>query len=173
VGFFYILLQKKYMQNFFFGKFDNSFILYIDPIHFDIKNFCEPFSTVYCNEINFANSEDQIQKTKFHVNAFIEKQKNKTISEFDITFDNKTHIQNIWWDDLLIISNLDNFDLVLAIIKQTMPKEAISKLDNCIQSPNYYFSFNKMISKQKVLPNSFQDFIKDSVHYQDKEQKFI
>jgi hypothetical protein len=30
-----------------------------------------------------------------------------------------------------------------------------------------------MISKQEVSPNSFQHFIKDSVHYQDKEQKFI
>ena len=161
------------MQNNYFGKFDNSFILYIDPIHFDVINFSKKFSTVYCNEINFVNCQDEIQNAQLDLHTFIEKLKNKTISEFDLIFDDDIHIQNIWWDDLLIISTSDNLALVLEITKQTLTSEALPKLDICINSPNYYFSFNKMISKQKVSPISFQDFIKDSVHYQDKEQKFI
>lgn len=161
------------MQNNYFGKFDNSFILYIDHIHFDIINFSKHFSSVYCNEINFANCQDEIKNAQLDLHTFIEKLKNKTISEFDLIFDDEIHIQNIWWDDLLLISNLDNLALVLDIIKQTIPADAVSKLDICINSPNYYFSFNKLISKQEVSPISFQDFIKDSVHYQDKEQKFI
>lgn len=161
------------MQNYYFGKLDNSFIFYIDPIHFDIINFSKHFSSVYCNEINFVNCQDEIQNAQLDLHTFIEKLKNKTISEFDLIFDDEIHIQNIWWDDLLLISNLDNLALVLDIIKQTIPADAVSKLDICINSPNYYFSFNKIISKQEVSPISFQDFIKDSVHYQDKEQKFI
>lgn len=161
------------MQNNYFGKFDNSFILYIDPIHFDVINFSKKISTVYCNEINFVNCQDEIQNAQLDLHTFIEKLKNKTISEFDLIFDDDIHIQNIWWDDLLIISTSDNLDIVLTEIKQTIPADAVSKLDICINSPNYYFSFNKIISKQEVSPISFQDFIKDSVHYQDKEQKFI
>lgn len=161
------------MQNNYFGKFDNSFILYIDYINFDVINFSKHFSSVFCNEINFANCDDVIQNAKLDLHTFIEKLKNKTISEFDLIFDDKIHIQNIWWDDLLVISPLDNLDIVLTEIKQTIPADAVSKLDICINSPNYYFSFNKIISKQEVSPILFQDFIKDSVHYQDKEQKFI
>ncbi|MBP6127332.1 hypothetical protein [Flavobacterium sp.] len=161
------------MQNYYFGKLDNSFIFYIDPIHFDIINFSKKISTVYCNEINFVNCQDEIQNAQLDLHTFIEKLKNKTISEFDLIFDDEIHIQNIWWDDLLVISNLDNLEIVLTEIKQTISADAVSKLDISINSPNYYFSFNKIISKQEVSPISFQDFIKDSVHYQDKEQKFI
>ena len=75
------------MQNNYFGKFDHSFILYIDPIHFDVINFSKKFSSVYCNEIIFSNSEDIFQNATFNVNTFKEKLQNKTISEFDLTFD--------------------------------------------------------------------------------------
>lgn len=161
------------MQNNYFGKFDHSFILYIDPIHFDVINFSNQFSRVYCNEIIFKNSEDILQNTTFDVPKFIEKIQNNTISEFDLIFDDELHIQNIWWDDLLVVANLDYLTLVLDLLKQTISVDELIKLDICIESPNYYFSFDSIISKQEVSPNSFQDFIKDSDHYQDKEQKFI
>lgn len=161
------------MQNNYFGKFDHSFILYIDPIHFDVINFSKRFSKVYCNKIIFSNSEDILQNTTFDVPTFIEKLQNKTISEFDLIFDDEVHIQNIWWDDLLVITNLDNLSLVLDLLKQTISVDELFKLDICIESPNYYFSFDSIISKQEVTPNSFQDFIKDSDHYLYKEQKFI
>jgi hypothetical protein len=96
------------MENNYFGKLDNSFILYIDPIHFDILNFSKNFSTVYCNKINYANSEDNIHNSQLDLHTFIEKIKGKTISEFDLIFDDEIQIQNIWWDNLLVISNLDN-----------------------------------------------------------------
>ncbi len=161
------------MQNNYFGKFDHSFILYIDPIHFDVINFSKQFSRVYCNEIIFSNSEDILQNTTFDVPKFIEKIQNNTISEFDLIFDDEVHIQNIWWDDLLVVANLDYLTLVLDLLKQTISVDELFKLDICIESPNYYFSFDSIITKQEVSPNSFQDFIKDSYHYQDKEQKFI
>jgi hypothetical protein len=161
------------MQNNYFGKFDNSFILYIDPIHFDVINFSKHFSSVYCNEINFVNCQDEIQNAQLDLHTFIEKLKNKTISEFDLIFGDEIHIQNIWWDDLLVIANLDKLSLVLDLLKQTMSVGELSKLDICIESPNYYFSFDSIISKQEVTPNLFKDFIKDSDHYFDKEQKFI
>jgi hypothetical protein len=162
------------MQNFYFGKLDNSFILYIDPFNIDLFNFSKHFSSVYCNEIIFDNCTDySLINTKFPITSFIEKIKNKTITEFDVVFDDKIHIQNVWWDDLLIISNTDNLDIVLAEIKKTISEDELSKLNNCIQFPNHYFSYTKLISKQEVSPQSFLDFIKDSVHYQDKEQKFI
>lgn len=161
------------MQNNYFGKFDHSFILYIDPIHFDVINFSKKFSSVYCNEIIFSNSEDIFQNATFNVNTFKEKLQNKTISEFNLTFDEEIHIQNIWWDDLLVVANLDYLTLVLDLLKQTISVDELFKLDICIESPNYYFSFNNIISKQEVTPNLFKDFIKDSDHYLDKEQKFI
>lgn len=161
------------MQNNYFGKFDHSFILYIDPIHFDVINFSKKFSSVYCNEIIFSNSEDIFQNSTFNLNTFKEKLQNKTISEFDLIFDDEVHIQNIWWDDLLVIANLDNLNLVLDLLKQTISVDELFKLDICIESPNYFFSFDNIISKQEVSPNSFQVFIKDSDHYLDKEQKFI
>ena len=162
------------MQNYYFGKLDNSFILYIDPFNIDLFNFSKNFSTVYCNEINFDNCADNsLINTKFPITSFIEKIKNKTITEFDVVFDDKIHIQNVWWDDLLVTSNLDNLDIVLAEIKKTILEDELSILDNCIHFPNYYFSYTKLTSKQEVTPHSFLDFIKDSVHYQDKEQKFF
>lgn len=161
------------MQNNYFGKFDHSFILYIDPIHFDVINLSKQFSIVYCNKIIFSNSEDILQNTTFDVPTFIEKIQNKTISEFDLIFDDEVHIQNIWWDDLLVITNLDNLSLVLDLLKQTISVDELFKLDICIESPNYYFSFDSIICKQEVTPNSFQNFIIDSDHYLYKEQKFI
>jgi hypothetical protein len=162
------------MQNYYIGKLDNSFILYLDPFNIDLFHFSKFFSSVYCNEINFDNCADYaLINTKFPITSFNEKIKNKTITEFDIVFDDKIHIQNVWWDDLLVISNTDNLDIVLAEIKKTISEDELSKLNNCIQFPNYYFSYTKLISKQEVSPHSFLDFIKDSVHYQDKEQKFF
>ncbi len=161
------------MQNNYFGKFDHSFILYIDPIHFDVINFSKQFSRVYCNEIIFSNSEDILQNTTYDVPKFIEKLQNKIISEFDLIFDDEVHIQNIWWDDLLVVANLEYLTLFLDLLKQTISVDELFKLDICIESPNNYFSFDSIISKQEVSPNSFQDFIKDSDHYLDKEQKFI
>jgi hypothetical protein len=144
------------MQNNYFGKFDHSFILYIDPIHFDVINFSKKFSSVYCNEIIFSNSEDIFQNSTFNLNTFKEKLQNKTISEFDLIFDDEVHIQNIWWDDLLVIANLDNLNLVLDLLKQTISVDELFKLDICIESPNYFFSLDNIISKQEVSPNSFQ-----------------
>jgi hypothetical protein len=162
------------MQNYYFGKLDNSFIFYLDTCNIDILNFSKKFSSINCAEIHFDNRGDKsLIDIKFSMLSFIEKLKNKTISEFDLIFDDEIHIQNIWWDDLLVISNLDNLDIVLAEIKKTISEDELSKLDNCINFPNYYFSYTKLISKQGVSPHSFLDFIKDSVHYQDKEQKFI
>jgi|688.fasta_scaffold195821_2 hypothetical protein len=162
------------MQNFYFGKLDNSFIVYIDPFNIDLFNFSKHFSSVYCNEIIFDNcAENSLINTKFSITSFIEKIKNKIITEIDIVFDYKIHIQNVWWDDLLVIANLDKLSLVLDLLKQTMSVRELSKLDICIESPNYYFSFDSIISKQEVTPNLFKDFIKDSDHYFDKEQKFI
>ncbi len=162
------------MQNFYFGKFDNSFIVYIDPFNIDLFNFSKHFSSVYCNEIIFDNCADYaLINTKFPITSFNEKIKNKTITEFDIVFDDKIHIQNVWWDDLLVISNTNNLDIILAEIKKTISEDELSKLDNCLNFTNYYFSYTKLTSKEEVSPHSFLDFIKDSVRYQDKEQKFI
>ena len=162
------------MQNIYFGKFDNSFILYLDPINIDILDFSKKFSSIYCAEIHFDNCADNsLINEEIPIISFIEKIKNKTITEFDMVFDNKIHIQNVWWDDLLVISNLDKLDIVLAEIKRIIPLDELSILDNCIQFPNNYFILNKLISKQEVVANSFHDFIKNSVHYQDKEKKFI
>ena len=72
-----------------------------------------------------------------------------------------------------MIANLDNLNLVLDLLKQTISVDELFKLDICIESPNYFFSLDNIISKQEVSPNSFQVFIKDSDHYLDKEQKFI
>ena len=161
------------MLNNYFGKFEHSFILYIDPVQFDIINFSKHFTCVSCNEIIFSNSEDNLQNASFDVHIFSETLKNKTITEFDLIFDDGLHVQNIWWDDLLVISPLNKLDIVLNLLKPSIPLEEQSKLDICIESPNYYFSFNNKISKQEVSPISFQDFIKDVSHYLDKEQKFI
>lgn len=161
------------MLNNYFGKFEHSFILYIDPVQFDIINLSKHFTSVSCNEIIFSNSEDNLQNASFDVHVFTEILKNKTISEFDVIFDDGLHVQNIWWDDLLVISPLNKLDIVLNLLKPSIPLEEQSKLDICIETPNYYFSFNNKISKQEVSPISFQNFIKDAVHYQDKAKKFI
>ncbi len=162
------------MLNNYFGKIDNSFILYIDPINLDIINFSRSFTFVHCNEIIFDRFEDNCQNnTRFSVNSFVEKIKMKTITEFDLIFDNNIHIQNVWWNDLLIKSELSNLEKVLNEIKKSIPNDEISKLDTCIQSPNYYYHLSNKITKQKVSPNSFTNFIKNSDRYQDKERKFF
>lgn len=162
------------MQNNYFGKFEHSFILYIDPIHFDVINFSKHFSSVCCNEIVFTNSEDNLQNTPFDIHTFIEKLKNQTLSEFDLIFDNEVHIQNIWWDDILIISNLDKMDLILNEIRNTISNDNFKYLEISLRSLNNYFTCdNNRISKENINPNDFLNFIKNSDRYQDKELKFF
>lgn len=163
------------MQNYYFGKLDNSFILYLDPCSIDLFDFSENFSTVYCNEIIFDDFDDfSLNNIQFSMISFIEKIKDKTITEFDVVFDDKIHIQNVWWDDILIICDLDKMDVILNEIRNTMSNDNIKYLEISLQSTNNYITCNNnRISKGNINPNDFLNFIKNSDRYQDKERKFF
>jgi len=163
------------MQNYYFGKLDNSFILYLDPCSIDLFDFRENFSTVYCNEIIFDDFDDSsLNNKKFSMISFTEKIKDKTITEFNVVFDNNIHIQNIWWDDILIISNLDKIDVILNDIRNTFSSNNIKYFEIALNSPNNYITLdNNRISKENINPNDFLNFIKNSDRYQDKERKFF
>ena len=163
------------MQNYYFGKLDNSFILYLDPCSIDLFDFRENFSTVYCNEIIFDDFDDSsLNNKKFSRISFTEKIKDKTITEFNVVFDNNIHIQNIWWDDILIISNLDKIDVILNDIRNTFSSNNIKYFEIALNSTNNYITLdNNRISKENINPNDFLNFIKNSDRYQDKERKFF
>jgi hypothetical protein len=106
--------------------------------------------------------------------SFTEKIKDKTITEFNIVFENNINIQNIWWDDILIISDFDKMVTILNDIRNTFSNDNIKHLEIALNSPNNYFTFdNNRISKENINPNDFLNFIKNSDHYQDKERKFF
>ena len=163
------------MQNYYFGKLDNSFILYLDPCSIDLFDFSENFFTVYCNEIIFDGFDDSsLNNKKISMISFTEKIKDKTITEFNIVFENNIHIQNIWWDDILIISDFDKMVTILNDIRNTFSNDNIKYLEIALNSPNNYFTFdNNRISKENINPNDFLNFIKNSDRYQDKERKFF
>jgi hypothetical protein len=163
------------MQNYYFGKLDNSFILYLDPYSIDLFNFSKKFSIVSCNEIIFDDFDDfSLNNIQFSMISFIEKIKDKTITEFDVVFDDKIHIQNVWWDDILIICDLDKMAVILNDIRNTMSNDNIKYLEISLQSTNNFItSYNNRISKRIINPNDFLNFIINSDRYQDKERKFF
>lgn len=164
------------MKNIYFGKLDNIFILYIDPFCIDLIKFSKVFSSVYCNEIIFDNyNTDIYNNKKFNNDLFVKSLKEKQIiAEFNIVFDCNTHIQNVWWDDLLVISYDFNLEKIIKEVKNSMSSIEISMLKECIKTPNYYFNFkNEKIFKQKINFNKVIEFIKNSDRYQEKEYKFI
>ena len=161
------------MKNIYFGKFDDSFILYFDPINIDISKIARDIKSVYCNEIIFDNYEDKtLNNKKLDLNSFIEEIKDKIIIEFDLILDKNTHIQNIWWDDILIISKLDLMAEILNNITNFISIENLKYLEISLQSPNDYITFeNDTADIQKINPSEFLDFIKNSDRYEDKVQK--
>lgn len=161
------------MKNIYFGKFDDSFILYFDPINIDISKIARDIKSVYCNEIIFDNYEDKtLNNKKLDLNSFIEEIKDKIIIEFDLILDKNTHIQNIWWDDILIISKLDLMAEILNNITNFISIENLKYLEISLQSPNDYITFeNDTADRQKINPSEFLDFIKNSDRYEDKVQK--
>ena len=163
------------MQNYYFGKLDNSYIFYLDHYSIDLFNFSKNFSTVYCNEIIFDDFDDSsLNNKKISMISFTEKIKDKTVTEFNIVFENNIHIQNIWWDDILIISDFDKMVTILNNIRNTFSNDNIKYLEIALNSPNNYFTLdNNRISKENINPNDFLNFIKNSDRYQDKERKFF
>lgn len=161
------------MKNIYFGKFDDSFILYFDPINIDISKIARDIKSVYCNEIIFDNYEDKtLNNKKLDLNSFIEEIKDTIIIEFDLILDKNTHIQNIWWDDILIISKLDLMAEILNNITNFISIENLKHLEISLQSPNDYITFeNDTADRQKINPIEFLDFIKNSDRYEDKVQK--
>ena len=164
------------MRNLYFGKSNTSFILYLDPLSIDFIELTKKSNYVVCHELLFDGYEDiSVSNTIITSDSFISLiQNKKPITEFNLIIDNKTHIQNIWWDDLLIISDFETILIFIKELKAKLNTEHQKLLDNMLSKPETYLSIDKhKITETSVAAIDFISFIKDSDRYLEKENKFV
>lgn len=164
------------MRNLYFGKSKNLYYLYLDPISIDLLEFTRNSNYVICNELHFDGaSVNPEKKSVFTLPDFRNLiQSNNSIVEFNLITDNKTHIQNIWWDDLLIISDFVTIINFTNEIRAKLNSIENSYLDLMLSKPNTYFTIsNKKIENKYIGADNIISFIKDSERYLEKESKFI
>ena len=164
------------MNELYFGKIDERYFFYLDPIAFNINEFVVKSKNIYCNELIFDSIKCEIiNKKSYSKNDFIELlNRNNIISEFDLIIDENIHIQNIWWNDLLLISNMEIINLFIHYLKPKMTLFQLNLLENIFSNPNKLFLFSKdIIYETPMNPNEFITYIKNSERYLQKEFKII
>ena len=164
------------MRNLYFGKSNNRFFLYLDPLSIDFLELIKRSNYVVCNELIFdGDKEISVINSILTATSFISLLKNnKPLTEFNLIIDNKLHIENIWWDDILIISD---FETIIAFIYDLRAKsntECQKLLDLILSKPGTYLSIvNNKIKEKSIAAIDFISFIKDSDRYIEKEKKFV
>jgi|688.fasta_scaffold1179191_1 hypothetical protein len=164
------------MNEIYFGKTGDRYYLYLDPINFKIDDLIVNTCKIHCNEIIFDGIKSEIINNKSYSQYdFIELlNRNNSISEFDLFIDENIHVQNIWWNDLLLISNLEIINLFIHSLK---PKLCLYQNKIIKKTPlltNKLLSIsNNIISKTSMKPNEFISYIKNSERYLQKELKII
>ncbi|MFZ4106340.1 hypothetical protein [Flavobacterium sp.] len=164
------------MHNLYFGKSNNRFLLYLDPINIDLLELTKKSNYVVCNELQFDGDEEISVRNSILTSASLINllQKNKSLTEFNLIIDNKLHIENIWWDDVLIISNFESMIYFIYELRAKLNAKNQKLLDLMLSKPGTYFTVNQNnIIETSIEAITFISFIKDSERYIEKEYKFI
>jgi hypothetical protein len=164
------------MRNLYFGKFNNQFFLYLDPLSIDFLQLIKRSNYVVCNELLFdGDKEISVSNSILTATSFISLLKNnKPLTEFNLIIDNKLHLENIWWDDVLIISNFETIIAFIYDLRAQKNTECQKLLDLMLSKPETYLSIDNNKIKEKSIPAiDFISFIKDSDRYIEKEKKFV
>lgn len=164
------------MRNLYFGKSNNRFLLYLDPLTIDFLELIKRSNYVVCNELLFdGDKEISVSNSILTATSFISLLKNnKPLTEFNLIIDNKLHIENIWWDDILIISDFETIIAFIYDLRAKSNSEYQKLLDLMLSKPGTYLSIvNNKIKKKSIAAIDFISFIKDSNRYIEKEKKFV
>jgi hypothetical protein len=164
------------MTDFYFGKLDSHYLLYLDPVEITIFELISNYNVINCNDLVFDGLDNNsIKNQRFTFSEFYDLMLNsKPIVEFDLLIDDKIQVQNIWWNDILLISNLETILSFIELINKNKTPKSISILNSLIQNPNIYFKISdNQISKTFIEPSDFIAFIKNSDRYLEKELKMI
>lgn len=164
------------ITNLYFGELNSTYYLYIDPIELNIERLFNNVINIHCNSVFFdgLNSKEIVDQN-LTMNALQEMlEVSHKLSEFDMILDHTIHIQNIWWDDLLIISDLESIHSFLNANKESfassydMIKEKMKKVTNTLIT-----HCEGEITETPMNPKDFFSYMKNSDRYLDKEIKFL
>lgn len=164
------------MTDLYFGKVDTRYLLYLDPIEINLQELIKNSNSIYCNELIFDGLEENLIKNQiFTLPAFSDLVfNNPPIVELDVLIDGITQVQNVWWNDILMISDLDTIKSFIETNKKIIAPKSFFLFDTLTQNPNIYFTISdNHNSKTYIEPSEFIAFIKNSERYSDKASKLI
>ena len=106
------------MADFYFGKLDSHYLLYLDPVEITIFELISKSDVIHCNELVFDGLDNNsIKNQEFTVPVFSDLIFNsEPIVEFDLLIDNIIRVQNIWWNDILLLTNIETIVSFIEII---------------------------------------------------------
>ncbi len=164
------------ITNLYFGALNSTYFLYIDPIEFNIERLFNNVKDIQCNSVFFDGlNSKEIVNQNLTMNAFQEMlEVPHTLSEFDMILDHTIHIQNIWWDDLLIISDFESIHSFLNANKESFASSFNLIMDNLNKATNTLLTYCEgEITETPMNPTDFLSYMKNSDRYLDKEIKFL
>jgi hypothetical protein len=163
-------------NNLYIGEQDSVYSIYIDPIEFNIERLFNNVEDIHCNSVFFAGlNSKEIADQNLTMNAFQEMLAvNNTLSEFDMILNQTIHIQNIWWNDLLIISDFQSIISFLNANKDSFASSYDLIMDYMKKATNTLFTYCEgEITETPMNPTDFLSYMKNSDRYLDKEIKFL
>jgi hypothetical protein len=164
------------INNLYIGEQDSVFSIYIDPIDFNIERLFNNVIDIQCNSVFFYGlNSKEIANQNLTMNAFQDLLAiNHTISEFDMILNHTIHIQNIWWNDLLIISDFESVNSFLNVNKANFASSYDLIMDKMKKATNTLLTqYEGEITETPMNPADFLSYMKNSDRYLDKEIKFL
>jgi hypothetical protein len=164
------------INNLYIGEQDSVYSIYIDPIEFNIERLCNNVKNIHCISVFFDGlNSKEIADQNLTMNAFQEMLAvNNTLSEFDMILNQTIHIQNIWWNDLLIISDFQSIISFLKANKESFASSYDLIMDKMKKATNTMFTYCEgEITETPMNPTDFLLYMKNSDRYLDKEIKFL
>jgi hypothetical protein len=164
------------INNLYIGEQDSVYSIYIDPIEFNIERLINNVIDIHCNSVFFDGlNSKEIVNQHLTMDSFQEMLAvNHTLSEFDMILNQTIHIQNIWWDDLLIISDFESIISFLNSNKDSFASSYDLIMDKMKKPTNMLLThYEGEITETPMNPTDFLSYMKNSDRYLDKEIKFL
>jgi hypothetical protein len=164
------------INDLYIGEQDSVYSIYIDPIEFNIERLFSNVKDIHCNSVFFDGlNSNEIAGQNLTVNAFKERLTvNHRVSEFDMILNHTIHIQNIWWNDLLIISDFESIISFLNANKESFASSYDLIMDSMKKATNKLLTHDEGdITETPMNPTDFLSYMKNSDRYLNKEIKFL
>lgn len=164
------------ITNLYIGKLNSTIYLYLDPIEFNIDKLFNNVQNIHCNSVIFDGLNcKEIVNQNLKIKEFNEiLEENNSLYEFDMILNHNIHVQNIWWNDLLIIAEIDSFQTFLNSNKESFSLSYDMIMNNMKKANNkLVISYDDKTTKISMNPTDFISYMKNSDRYLHKEFKFL